>query len=97
MSLTRSNFRRLCRARELLSRLEEPLPTVRGIARDVEISPFHFIRQFEAVFGLTPHQFRTATRIEYAKRSSVPSWYPATLLLRAKLVMRIKLTKLDRW
>lgn len=68
MLLTRPVFRRLCRARDLLLTLEEPLPSVRDIARDVGISPFHFIRQFEAVFGLTPHQFRTATRIEWAKR-----------------------------
>jgi AraC-like DNA-binding protein len=28
---------------------------------------FHFIRQFEAVFGLTPHQFRIQTRLDAAK------------------------------
>ena len=32
------------------------------------ISPFHFIRQFEAVFGTTPHQFRIARRIDRATR-----------------------------
>ena len=34
----------------------------------VHISPFHFIRQFEAVFGVTPHQFRIQARIDAAKR-----------------------------
>jgi AraC-like DNA-binding protein len=33
----------------------------------MRISPFHFIRQFEAVFGVTPHQFRIRTRIDAAK------------------------------
>jgi AraC-like DNA-binding protein len=68
MLLTPPVFRRLCRARDQLATLDEPLPSIRQIARDVHISPFHFIRQFEAVFGLTPHQFRTAVRIECAKR-----------------------------
>jgi AraC-like DNA-binding protein len=32
------------------------------------MSPFHFIRQFEALFGLTPHQFRISLRIDHARR-----------------------------
>lgn len=68
MVLTHPVFTRLCRARELLEEPTEPLASVRDIARDVGISPFHFIRQFEAVFGLTPHQYRMATRLERAKR-----------------------------
>ena len=31
------------------------------------ISPFHFIRQFDAVFGATPHQLRTRARLDRAK------------------------------
>src|SRR5262249_52451710 len=34
----------------------------------VGVSPFHFIRQFEAVFGVTPHQFRIDARLDEAKR-----------------------------
>jgi len=37
------------------------------IARDVAISPFHFIRQFEAMFGVTPHQYRIQARLDRAK------------------------------
>ena len=37
------------------------------IAREVAISPYHFIRQFEAVFGMTPHQFRIQSRLNRAK------------------------------
>lgn len=33
----------------------------------MQISPFHFIRQFEAVFGTTPHQFRIQSRLDLAK------------------------------
>jgi AraC-like DNA-binding protein len=37
------------------------------LAREVQISRFHFIRQFEAVFGVTPHQFRIQSRVDLAK------------------------------
>ena len=32
------------------------------------MSPFHFIRRFEALFGETPHQFRTRERLTAAQR-----------------------------
>ena len=67
MVLTHESFRRLCRARDLLRELREPSPSIEELARSVQISPFHFIRQFEAVFGLTPHQFRIQSRMELAK------------------------------
>ena len=67
MLLRHEGFRRLCHARELLRDAREPTPTIEQLAREVRISPFHFIRQFEAVFGVTPHQFRIASRIELAK------------------------------
>lgn len=31
------------------------------------MSPFHFIRQFQAVFGETPHQYRIQARLDRAK------------------------------
>lgn len=60
-------FRRLCRARERLGAIGDVSPTIEQVAREAAISPFHFIRQFEALFGLTPHQFRTRQRLERAK------------------------------
>ncbi|HXU01533.1 MAG TPA: AraC family transcriptional regulator [Polyangia bacterium] len=42
-------------------------PPIRAVARDARISPFHFIRQFEALFGSTPHQFRIRSRLDAAK------------------------------
>jgi AraC-like DNA-binding protein len=67
MLLRHEGFRRLCRARARLRESREPSPTIEQLAREVRISPFHFIRQFEAMFGVTPHQFRIASRIELAK------------------------------
>jgi len=60
-------LRRLSHARDLLAELQEGAPSVREVARSCQLSPFQFIRQFEAVFGTTPHQFRTQLRIERAK------------------------------
>jgi AraC-like DNA-binding protein len=66
--IARAAFRRLCRARDMLTAISgEDAPPIRAVARDVRISPFHFIRQFEALFGTTPHQFRIGSRLDAAK------------------------------
>jgi AraC-like DNA-binding protein len=66
-TLDRDMLRRLCRARALLCAQRERPPTVRAVAEAVAISPFHFIRRFEQVFGWTPSQFRIHARLERAK------------------------------
>ena len=67
MLLAGYTFRNLCRARELLAESPDEHLSVKYIAREVAISPYHFIRQFEAVFGMTPHQFRIQSRLDRAK------------------------------
>jgi AraC-like DNA-binding protein len=67
MVLKSESFGRLCRARDLLSEVQERPLSIHDVAREVEISPFHFIRQFDAVFGETPHQFRMRARLDLAK------------------------------
>jgi len=67
MMLGEDAFRRLCRARELLAEMPEERLSIKEVAREARISPFHFIRQFEALFGLTPHQFRIQSRLDRAK------------------------------
>jgi AraC-like DNA-binding protein len=66
--LSNEGFRRLIRARERLSEFGEVSVSVAAVAREVGVSPFHFIRQFEAVFGVTPHEFRIQARLEAARR-----------------------------
>lgn len=66
MVLTSTTFRRLVRARELLF-TEDVALSVREIAGAVGLSPYHFIRQFSALFGATPHQARTRARLDRAK------------------------------
>jgi AraC-like DNA-binding protein len=67
MVLRGDAFRRLCVARELLAEREEQPLSIRDIARESGMSHFHFIRQFEALFGYTPHQFRIQLRLDHAK------------------------------
>lgn len=64
MLLDRATLQRLSRARDLLATSDAE---VRGVARVAGISPFHFIRLFDAAFGETPGQFRTRARLERAK------------------------------
>jgi AraC-like DNA-binding protein len=68
MLLRHDVFRRLCRARDMLVDVPEQPISIEDVAREAGISPFHFIRQFEAVFGLTPHQFRIQSRLDRARR-----------------------------
>ena len=76
--LRHDTFRRLCRARDLLGELREHPLSIRAVAREVGMSQFHFIRQFEALFGLTPHQFRIQSRLDHAKRLLAVSKYSVT-------------------
>jgi len=41
--------------------------SVQDVAREVGMSPFHFIRLFKAVFGETPKQCQLRARLERAK------------------------------
>lgn len=59
--------RRLVLARDLL-REEEGPRSIDDIARAVAISPSHFTKQFDALFGATPHQFRIQARLDRARR-----------------------------
>lgn len=67
MVIVRDTLHRLCRARAVLCDVNGDVPTVGALAAQVGMSPFRLIRTFEAVFGLTPHQLRTAARLEHAK------------------------------
>lgn len=67
MVLAPVTFRRLCRARDVLRDADAQGLSVAELARQSGISPYHFIRQFQALFGQTPHQLRIAARLERAK------------------------------
>lgn len=66
--ITRDLLTRLCRARDQLRDTGEcDLPVAR-IAAEAGLSRYHFIRQFAALFGETPHRFRRRHRLDLAKR-----------------------------
>jgi len=78
MLLRNRTFRSLCLAREILADPRDTGVCIPRVASAVGISPFHFIRKFEAVFGTTPHQFRVAERLDRAKRLLTTGEYPVT-------------------
>ena len=67
MFLGHETFVRLCRARDLLQEVPEDPILIKDVARETGMSLFHFIRRFEALFGVTPHQFRINARLHRAK------------------------------
>ena len=64
---TNDRIVRLCRARDMLREVHDRTLTIEDVAREVAMSPFHFIRQFHAVFGETPHQARIRSRLDRAR------------------------------
>lgn len=67
MVLDDDAFRRLQTARDIIALDIGGQRSLQEIARISGMSPFHFIRQFEALFGITPHQFRIQRRVDRAK------------------------------
>ncbi len=66
--LSTDTFVRLCRARDLLSEVHDQRLTIDDVARAAAMSPYHFIRKFNALFGDTPHQYRIQAQLDRAKR-----------------------------
>lgn len=67
MLMRHEGIRKLCAARDHLRDVSDDAPTIEAVAATVGISTFHFIRQFKALFGETPHQYRTAARLALAR------------------------------
>ena len=76
--LTNDAFVRLCRARDMLREVHDRPLTLDEVAREAAMSRFHFIRQFHALFGDTPHQFRIQAQLDRAKHLLVLSDYSVT-------------------
>jgi AraC-like DNA-binding protein len=60
-------LQRLCRARDRLREPHESRLAIGEVAREAQMSRYHFIRRFVALFGETPHQFRIRSRLDHAR------------------------------
>lgn len=62
----RELYRRLCRARDFIDSCYAEQLDLGNIARVACLSRYHFLRLFRSCFGVTPHQYLTARRVEAA-------------------------------
>jgi AraC-like DNA-binding protein len=60
---------RLLRARDRLHAAPAEAPRLDLLAEDVGLSRAHFLRSFAGAFGMTPHEYLTALRLDRAKRA----------------------------
>lgn len=58
---------RIFTARELMEARAGDELDVQTLAKAAALSPYHFIRRFRQIYGVTPHQFLTELRIERAQ------------------------------
>lgn len=56
------------RLKQLISNAPETAFLIEDMAQSIGISPYHMIRQFKSVCGLTPHQFQIQCRVRKAQR-----------------------------
>jgi AraC-like DNA-binding protein len=63
--------------RDLGPRIAEPL-TIAGLARTASLSPYHFLRTFKRVTGVTPHQWLLRARLNEAAARLATSRAPVT-------------------
>ena len=54
--------------KELISDMPESELLIETMASEIGVSPYHMIRQFKNVCGLTPHQFQIQCRVRKAQR-----------------------------
>jgi AraC-like DNA-binding protein len=66
--VTASERRRAVRAAQWIeAHAAEPI-TLDDSAAEVKLSPFHFLRSFSRVLGVSPHQYLVRTRLRHAAR-----------------------------
>lgn len=63
--------------REMESRCADPLPLAE-LAAIANLSPFHFLRTFKSVTGVTPHQWLLQARLRQAARALTTTQAPVT-------------------
>jgi len=61
-------LRRLCRAKDAIHERSAERLTLDLLAREAELSRFHFLRSFRAAFSTTPHEYLTRVRLARARQ-----------------------------
>jgi AraC-like DNA-binding protein len=59
-------YRRMRRVREMIDESPQTRLSLSVLARAAAMAPFHFHRLFRSVYGLTPHQYVAARRLDRA-------------------------------
>jgi len=75
---TTADHARIARVVRALGARLEARHTLAGLARGAGLSPFHFLRSFKAVTGVTPHQWLLRARLRDAARRLSASRTPIT-------------------
>lgn len=70
----KSEHQKVRRAKEFLIENNRRAITLKELAEIVDLSPYHLLRVFRSIVGLTPHEFLTQTRVEEAKRLLRLGW-----------------------
>jgi AraC-like DNA-binding protein len=65
-SITSSAVARVTRAVRLIERYPETRLTLGRLAREAGLSAYHFLRVFESLTGVTPHQYVLRARLRHA-------------------------------
>ena len=55
-----STLARVTRAVRMIERHQDRNPTLKELAQEAGLSPYHFLRTFERLTGMTPHQFTSS-------------------------------------
>jgi AraC-like DNA-binding protein len=58
---------RLARARDAVHARYDTDLSVRALAAEAGLSPYHFVRTFRGAYGLTPHEYLTRVRLDRAR------------------------------
>jgi AraC family transcriptional regulator len=61
-----SSIARVTRAVRLIERTPDAQLTIARLAREARLSPYHFLRVFQQLTGVTPHQYVLRTRLRHA-------------------------------
>jgi len=81
------------RLRELLdARLAEPL-TIADAARELTANPSHLVRVFSRAYGIAPHRYLVARRVDAARRQLLSGSRPADVAVRTGFHDQAHLTR----